>query len=95
VRASCRSGAISRGGDVAFPNDLVTDGRNGCGPPGPRSHLTPLPTTQGDRQIAAKITSVSTAAGSTTQALGQTRTAVEELSRMSADLRSTVGRFAY
>ena len=30
---------------------------------------------------------------STTQALGQTRTAVDELSRMAADLRTTVGRF--
>jgi methyl-accepting chemotaxis protein len=38
---------------------------------------------------------VSTAAGATTQALGQTRTAVDELSRMAADLRSTVGRFSY
>ena len=30
-----------------------------------------------------------------TQALAQTRTAVDELSRMAADLRSTVGRFSY
>jgi methyl-accepting chemotaxis protein len=49
----------------------------------------------GTGQIAANITSVSTAAGATTQALGQTRTAVDELSRMSADLRSTVARFTY
>ena len=41
------------------------------------------------------ITGVSTAADSTTQALGQTRTAVDELSRMAADLRTTVGRFSY
>ena len=32
---------------------------------------------------------------STTQALTQTRTAVDELSRMAADLRTTVGRFTY
>jgi methyl-accepting chemotaxis protein len=49
----------------------------------------------GTGQIADNITSVSTAAGATTQALGQTRTAVDELSRMAADLRATVGRFTY
>ena len=36
-----------------------------------------------------------TAADSTTQALTQTRTAVDELSRMASDLRTTVGRFTY
>jgi methyl-accepting chemotaxis protein len=49
----------------------------------------------GTGQIADNITGVSTAAESTTQALTQTRTAVDELSRMAADLRSTVARFAY
>jgi methyl-accepting chemotaxis protein len=49
----------------------------------------------GATQIAENITGVSTAAGSTTQALGQTRTAVDELSRMASDLRTTVGRFTY
>ncbi|SCX44001.1 methyl-accepting chemotaxis protein [Klenkia marina] len=49
----------------------------------------------GTTEIAANITGVSTAAGSTTQALGQTRVAVDELSRMATDLRSTVGRFTY
>jgi methyl-accepting chemotaxis protein len=49
----------------------------------------------GTGEIAANITGVSTAAESTTQALGQTRTAVDELSRMAADLRTTVGRFTY
>ena len=43
----------------------------------------------------SNITGVSTAADSTTQALTQTRTAVDELSRMAADLRTTVGRFTY
>jgi methyl-accepting chemotaxis protein len=38
---------------------------------------------------------VSAAADSTTQALGQTRIAVDELSRMAADLRSAVGKFTY
>ncbi|SHN89046.1 methyl-accepting chemotaxis protein, partial [Geodermatophilus obscurus] len=38
---------------------------------------------------------VSAAADSTTQALTQTRTAVDELSRMAADLRTTVTRFTY
>ncbi|MCF6745821.1 methyl-accepting chemotaxis protein [Blastococcus sp. KM273128] len=46
-------------------------------------------------QIADNITGVSGAADSTTQALGQTRIAVDELSRMAADLRTTVGRFTY
>jgi methyl-accepting chemotaxis protein len=49
----------------------------------------------GSTQIAENITGVSAAADSTTQALTQTRTAVDELSRMAADLRSTVGRFTY
>jgi methyl-accepting chemotaxis protein len=49
----------------------------------------------GTGEIATNITGVSTAAGSTTQALAQTRTAVDELSRMAADLRSTVSRFQY
>jgi methyl-accepting chemotaxis protein len=49
----------------------------------------------GTGQIAANITGVSSAAESTTQALTQTRVAVEELSQMAAELRATVGRFAY
>ena len=49
----------------------------------------------GTGQIADNITGVSAAADATTQALGQTRTAVDELSRMAADLRTTVGRFTY
>ncbi len=49
----------------------------------------------GTGQIAENIGGVSTAAESTTQALGQTRIAVDELSRMAADLRTTVARFTY
>jgi methyl-accepting chemotaxis protein len=49
----------------------------------------------GSGQIADNITNVSGAADATTQALTQTRTAVDELSRMAADLRTTVGRFTY
>jgi methyl-accepting chemotaxis protein len=49
----------------------------------------------GTTEIATNITGVSAAAESTTQSLGQTRTAVDELSRMAADLRTTVGRFTY
>jgi len=49
----------------------------------------------GTTEIAANITGVSTAADSTTQALAQTRTAVDELSRMASDLRATVGTFTY
>ena len=49
----------------------------------------------GAGQIADNITGVSTAAESTTQALTQTRTAVDELARMAADLRSSVSRFSY
>jgi len=45
----------------------------------------------GSGQIAENITGVSAAADSTTQALAQTRTAVDELSRMAADLRTSVG----
>ena len=50
---------------------------------------------QGSGQIADNITGVSAAADSTTQALTQTRTAVDELSRMAADLRTGVARFTY
>jgi methyl-accepting chemotaxis protein len=49
----------------------------------------------GTTEIAGNITGVSTAAESTTQALTQTRTAVAELSRMAADLRSSVATFTY
>ncbi|GAA3177325.1 hypothetical protein GCM10010531_33760 [Blastococcus jejuensis] len=49
----------------------------------------------GSTDIAANITGVSAAADATNQALGQTRTAVDELSRMAAGLRSSVGRFTY
>ncbi|WP_241037992.1 methyl-accepting chemotaxis protein [Blastococcus litoris] len=49
----------------------------------------------GTGEIAANITGVSSAAESTTQALTQTRVAVDELSQMAADLRATVGRFTY
>ncbi|MGY1770175.1 methyl-accepting chemotaxis protein [Blastococcus sp. SYSU D00813] len=50
---------------------------------------------QGSGQIAENITGVSAAADSTTQALTQTRTAVDELSRMAAELRSAVAGFTY
>jgi methyl-accepting chemotaxis protein len=49
----------------------------------------------GTTEIAGNITGVSTAAESTTQALTQTRTAVDELSRMAAELRSSVATFTY
>jgi methyl-accepting chemotaxis protein len=49
----------------------------------------------GAGQIALNISGVSGAADSTTQALTQTRTAVDELSRMAADLRTSVSRFSY
>ncbi len=49
----------------------------------------------GSGQIADNIAGVSSAADATTQALTQTRTAVEELSRLAADLRTGVSRFTY
>ena len=49
----------------------------------------------GTGEIATNITGVSSAAESTTQALTQTRVAVDELSRMASDLRSSVARFTY
>ena len=49
----------------------------------------------GSGQIAENITGVSAAAETTTEALSQTRVAVDELSRMAADLRGAVGRFTY
>ena len=44
----------------------------------------------GSGEIATNISGVAAAADATTQALGQTRTAVDELSRMAADLRTAV-----
>ncbi|MBB3677253.1 methyl-accepting chemotaxis protein [Modestobacter versicolor] len=49
----------------------------------------------GTGEIAGNITGVSSAAESTTVALAQTRTAVDDLSRMAAGLRTTVGRFRW
>ena len=49
----------------------------------------------GSGQIADNITGVSAAADSTTQALTQTRVAIDELSRMAAELRTGVSRFSY
>jgi len=49
----------------------------------------------GAGEIATNIIGVSAAASSTTQSLGQTRQAVDELSRMASDLRSSVARFSY
>ncbi|MBZ5739282.1 methyl-accepting chemotaxis protein [Nocardioides mangrovi] len=47
----------------------------------------------GSSEIAQNINGVSAAADGTTQALAQTRTAVDEVSRMASELRSSVGRF--
>ncbi|MGY5885008.1 methyl-accepting chemotaxis protein [Modestobacter lacusdianchii] len=49
----------------------------------------------GSTEIATNITGVSAAASSTTQSLGQTRQAVDELSRMASDLRGSVARFTF
>ena len=49
----------------------------------------------GTTEIASTITGVSGAAGATTQSLGQTRIAVDELARMAAELRTTVGTFSW
>jgi methyl-accepting chemotaxis protein len=47
----------------------------------------------GSGEIAHNITGVSVASEATTQALSQTRLAVDELSRMAAEMRATVGTF--
>ena len=49
----------------------------------------------GSIELATNITGVSAAANSTTQALGQTRLAVDELSRMASDLRGSVATSPY
>ena len=49
----------------------------------------------GSTEIATTITGVSAAASSTTQSLGQTRQAVDELSRMASDLRGSVATFTW
>ncbi|GAA4722608.1 hypothetical protein GCM10023350_00960 [Nocardioides endophyticus] len=48
----------------------------------------------GSSEIATNITGVSSAADATTQALAQTRTAVDEVSRMAVELRGSVARFS-
>ena len=48
----------------------------------------------GSEEIAMNINGVSAAAESTTQALSQTLSAIDEMSRMAAELRTTVGRFS-
>ena len=47
----------------------------------------------GSGEIATNITGVAAAADSTTQALAQTRTAVDELAELAGSLRTTVGAF--
>ena len=47
----------------------------------------------GSGEIATNISTVASAADTTTQAVSQTRSAIDELSRMAADLRTEVGRF--
>jgi methyl-accepting chemotaxis protein len=49
----------------------------------------------GSGQIASNIGGVSGAADATNEALSQTRTAVDELARMAAELRTAVSRFSY
>ena len=49
----------------------------------------------GSTGIATTISGMSAAANATTQALGQTQVAVDELSRMATDLRATVAGFTY
>ncbi|GAB4062634.1 hypothetical protein GCM10028777_02930 [Angustibacter speluncae] len=49
----------------------------------------------GSGEIATNITGVSAAASSTTQALAQTQSAVDELARMAGDLRTAVSSFRY
>ena len=49
----------------------------------------------GTNEIAQNITGVSGAANATTQALERTRTAVDELSRLAAELRGGISRFSF
>jgi methyl-accepting chemotaxis protein len=49
----------------------------------------------GSDEIAANINGVATAMGSATSALAQSRVAIDELARMSAELRSEVSSFVY
>jgi methyl-accepting chemotaxis protein len=49
----------------------------------------------GSTEIAQNISGVSAAAAATTQALSQGGGAIDELSRMASDLRTTVARFTY
>jgi methyl-accepting chemotaxis protein len=49
----------------------------------------------GSGEIATNITGVASAAATTTRAVTQTLTAVEEMAAMASDLRAEVGRFTY
>jgi methyl-accepting chemotaxis protein len=48
----------------------------------------------GSSEIAANISGVSAAAQTTTQALAQTRTAVDDVARMASQLRGAVSQFS-
>jgi methyl-accepting chemotaxis protein len=49
----------------------------------------------GSGEISGNINGVATAASATTEAISQTRVAIDELARMAADLRSQVASFSY
>jgi methyl-accepting chemotaxis protein len=49
----------------------------------------------GSGDITDNINGVATAAASTTEAVTQTRVAVDELARMASDLRTQVASFTY
>ena len=54
-----------------------------------------LEAASGSTEIAANITGVATAAGTTTQVVSQMEASIHELAEMSADLRTRVGAFTY
>jgi methyl-accepting chemotaxis protein len=49
----------------------------------------------GSGEIAANITGVASASASTTEAISQSRVAIDELSQMAAELRTQISRFTY
>jgi methyl-accepting chemotaxis protein len=49
----------------------------------------------GSGEIAANIVGVATASAATTEAVGQSRVAIDELATMAEELRTQIARFTY
>ena len=91
VNGANPAGAISDDAWADVTRNVVTRSRVGIVIENYSGNVTTHPASQ----IAENIVGVSSAADSTTAALTQTRSAVDELNSMAAGLRTTVSRFTF